>query len=75
MITSATRRSSSKAEGASRGSKTEKARAFTIGLGKALEVFAVLEVVAITGEADAEHVARCHTLTYRLYALLTGFIG
>ncbi len=59
---------------AGRISKADKARAFTIARGEALEAFAALEVAAITSEANAEDVARCHTLVHRLYALLTGLI-
>jgi four helix bundle protein len=62
------------AEGAGRVSKADKARAFTIARGEALEAFAALEVAAITGEANADDVARCLKLTHRLYALLTGLI-
>ena len=62
------------AEGAGRVSKADKARAFTIARGEALEAFAALEVAAITGEADARDVVQCHALTNRLYGLLTGLI-
>ena len=62
------------AEGAGRVSRADKARAFTIARGEALEAFAALEVAALTGEARSEDVARCLVLTDRLYALLTGLI-
>lgn len=62
------------AEGAGRVSKADKARAFTIARGEALEASAALEVAAITGEASSEDVARCERLTDRLYGLLTGLI-
>lgn len=62
------------AEGAGRVSKADKARAFTIARGEALEAFAALEVAAITGDANADDVARCQPLANRLYALLTGLI-
>lgn len=62
------------AEGAGRVSKADKARAFTIARGEALEAFAALEVAAITAEASSEDVARCERLTDRLYGLLTGLI-
>ncbi len=62
------------AEGVGRVSKADKARAFTIARGEALEAFAALEVAALTGEAEPADVERCLLLTDRLYGLLTGLI-
>jgi four helix bundle protein len=62
------------AEAAGRVSRADKARAFTIARGEALEAFAALEVAALTGEASADDVERCLVIANRLYALLTGLI-
>jgi four helix bundle protein len=62
------------AEAAGRVSRADKARAFTIARGEALEAFAALEVAALTGEASADDVEHCLVIANRLYALLTGLI-
>ncbi len=63
------------AEGAGRFSKADKARAFTIARGEALEAFAAVEVAGPCGDCAPESVERCLRLADRLYALLTGLIG
>jgi four helix bundle protein len=63
------------AEAAGRVSKADKARAFTIARGEALEAFAALEVAELCGDVEAEHVERCLLLSDRLYGLLTGLIA
>jgi four helix bundle protein len=62
------------AEAAGRVSRADKARAFTIARGEALEAFAALEVAAITGDANVADVTRCLLITNRLYALLSGLV-
>ena len=62
------------AEGAGRFTRPDKARAFTIARGEAVEAFAALEVAALTGDADTADVARALPVAGRLYALLTGLI-
>jgi four helix bundle protein len=62
------------AEGAGRVSPREKARAFSIARGEAVEASAAVEIAAVCGEAHASaarEVARCAD---RLFALLTGLV-
>lgn len=60
------------AEGAGRYSRADKARAFSIARGEAVEASAALEIAAMCGDADAEASARAARLAARLIALLTG---
>jgi four helix bundle protein len=60
------------AEGAGRVTRPDKARAFAIARGEAVEACAAVEIAALSGEADAEAAARCVELARRLVALLTG---
>ncbi len=62
------------AEGSGRFTQADKARAFTIARGEALEAYAALEVAALSGDADAHVVEHCLSLTDRLYGLLTGLL-
>lgn len=62
------------AEGAGRVTRADKARAFAIARGEALEAVACVEIAAHAGEADSEHAARCVRIAGRLVALLTGLI-
>jgi four helix bundle protein len=62
------------AEGAGRVSRPDKARAFAIARGEAVEAVAAVEIAALMGEADADAAARCVQIANRLVALLTGLI-
>ena len=62
------------AEGAARVSRGDKARAFAIARGEAVEAAAAVEIAAVCGtakQADAEAVA---VIADRLVALLTGLV-
>jgi four helix bundle protein len=62
------------AEGAARVTRADKARAFTIARGEAVEAAAAVEIAAACGtakQADADHVA---VIADRLVALLTRLI-
>lgn len=62
------------AEGAGRFSQADKAQAFTIARGEALEAYAAFEIAALGGDADEKAVDHCLALTDRLYRLLTGLL-
>ncbi len=62
------------AEGAGRVSRADKARAFTIPRGEAVEATAAVEIAALCGEARPEAVREVARLADRLVALLTGLI-
>ena len=62
------------AEGAGRVSRADKARAFAIARGEAVEAVAAVEIAALMGEADVDAAARCVPIAGRLIALLTGLI-
>jgi four helix bundle protein len=62
------------AEGAGRVSRADKARAFAIARGEAVEAVAAVEIAALSGEADAAAAARCVELANRVVALLTGLV-
>ena len=62
------------AEGAGRVTRADKARAFAIARGEAVEAVAAVEIAALSGEADAAAAARCVELANRVVALLTGLI-
>jgi four helix bundle protein len=62
------------AEGAARVTRADKARAFTIARGEAVEAAAAVEIAALCGtasEADSDRVAR---IVDRLVAMLTRLI-
>ncbi len=60
------------AEGAGRVTRRDKARAFAIARGEAVEAVAAVEIAAAAGEADAAAAERCVRIADRLVALLTG---
>ncbi len=62
------------AEGAGRVSRADKARAFTIARGEAVEAASAVEIAALCGEARPEAVREVARLADRLVALLTGLI-
>ncbi len=62
------------AEGAGRVSRADKARAFTIARGEAVEAAAAVEIAALCGEARAEAAREVARLADRLVALLTGLV-
>jgi len=62
-------------EAAGRFTRPDKARAFAIARGEALEAFGALEVAAALGDADIADVERCLPIAARLYGLLTGLIA
>jgi len=62
------------AEGAGRVTRADKARAFAIARGEAVEAVAAVEIAALCGDADPDAAARCVTIANRLVALLTGLI-
>ena len=62
------------AEGAGRVTRADKARAFAIARGEAVEAVAAVEIAALSGEADAAAAARCVELANRVVALLTGLV-
>ena len=62
------------AEGAARVTRADKARAFTVARGEAVEAAAAVEIAVLCGtakQADSDHVAR---LADRLVAMLTPLI-
>ncbi len=62
------------AQGAGRVSRADKARAFTIARGEAVEAAAAVEIAALCGEARPEAVREVARLADRLVALLTGLV-
>ena len=60
------------AEGAGRVTRADKARAFAIARGEAVEAVAAVEIAALSGDASQEAAARCVAIAGRLVALLTG---
>ena len=62
------------AEGAGRHTRADKARAFAIARGEAVEAVAAVEIAALTGDADPAAAQRCVAIGGRLVALLTGLI-
>ncbi len=62
------------AEGAGRVSRADKARAFTIARGEAVEAAAAVEIAALCGQARAEAALEVARLADRLVALLTGLV-
>ena len=62
------------AEGAGRVTRRDKARAFAIARGEAVEAVAAVEIAALAGDADPEAAERCVAIADRLVALLTGLI-
>ncbi len=62
------------AEGAGRVSRADKARAFTIARGEAVEAAAAVEIAVLCGEARPEAAREVARLADRLVALLTGLV-
>ncbi len=62
------------AEGAGRVTRADKARAFTVAPGEAVEAAAAVEIAALCGEARPEAVREVARLADRLVALLTGLV-
>ncbi len=62
------------AEGAGRVTRADKARAFTIARGEAVEAAAAVEIAALCGDARPEAVREVARLADRLVALLTGLV-
>ncbi len=62
------------AEGAGRVSRADKARAFTIARGEAVEAAAAVEIAALCGEVRPEAAREVARLADRLVALLTGLV-
>ena len=62
------------AEGAGRVTRADKARAFAIARGEAIEVAAAIEIAELAGDAAAGSTAQCLPLAERVVALLTGLM-
>jgi four helix bundle protein len=62
------------AEGAGRVSRADKARAFTVARGEAVEAAAAVEIAALCGEARPGAAREVARLADRLVALLTGLV-
>ena len=62
------------AEGAGRVTRADKARAFAIARGEAVEAVAAVEIAALSGDANEQAAARCVVIADRVVALLTGLI-
>ncbi len=62
------------AEGAGRVTRADKARAFTIARGEAVEAAAAVEIAALCGDARPEAVREEVQFADRLVALLTGLV-
>ncbi len=62
------------AEGAGRATRADKARAYTIARGEAVECAAALEIAALLGDARAEDAARVGGLANTVIAMLTRLI-
>ena len=62
------------AEGAGRVTRADKARAFAIARGEAVEAIAAIELANDLGEVDPNSVQRCTVLASRLVALISGLL-
>jgi four helix bundle protein len=62
------------AEGAGRVTRADKARAFAIARGEAVEAAAAVELAAVCGSASEADVERVAVLADKLVAMLTGLI-
>src|SRR5882762_3068847 len=62
------------AEGAGRSTRADKARAFAIARGEAVEAIAAVEIAALCGGVNEERARAVAQLADRLVALLTGLI-
>ncbi|WP_394842768.1 four helix bundle protein [Pendulispora brunnea] len=59
------------AEGAGRITRPDKARAFAIARGEAVEAVAAVEICALVGDVEESAAARCVAIAKHLVALLT----
>ena len=59
------------AEGAGRVTRADKARAFVVARGEALEAAAAVEIASLCGEVPAERAAEVARLAERVFAMLT----
>ncbi|WP_394847554.1 four helix bundle protein [Pendulispora brunnea] len=62
------------AEGAGRVTRADKARAFAIARGEAIEAVAAVEIAGVVGDVDEEAVRRCVGLAQRVVGLLTRLV-
>ena len=62
------------AEGAGRVTRADKARAFTVARGEAVEAAGAVEIAALLGDAKAEDAARLAVLVDRVIAMLTRLV-
>jgi len=62
------------AEGAARVTRADKARAFTIARGEAVEAAAAIEIAVVCGTAKQADAYRVALITDRLVAMLTRLI-
>ena len=62
------------AEGAGRVTRADKARAFTVARGEAVEAAAAVEIAALLGDARAEDAERVARLADRVIGMLTRLI-
>jgi four helix bundle protein len=62
------------AEGAARVTRADKARAFTIARGEAVEAAAAVEIAALCGTANEADADRTAVIADRLVAMLTPLI-
>ena len=62
------------AEGAGRVTRADKARAFTVARGEAVEAAAAVEIAALMGDAKPEDAERMAVLANRVVAMLTPLI-
>jgi len=59
------------AEGAGRVTRPDKARAFAIARGEAVEAVAAVEICALVGDVEQDAAAQCVVIAKRLVALLS----
>jgi four helix bundle protein len=62
------------AEGAGRVTRADKARAFTVARGEAVEAAAAVEIAAVLGDASEADALRVALLVDRIVRMLTGLI-
>ena len=62
------------AEGAGRRTRADKARAYAVARGEAVEAIACVEIAALAGDAPAESVARVVELGNAVYAMLSALV-
>ena len=62
------------AEGAGRVTRADKARAFTVARGEAVEAAAAVEIAALLGDASDEDAQRVAVLVDRIVGMLTRLI-